>query len=162
MPTATMSWLLAIPLLGLATGLRTMTPIAVLCWFAYLNYLPVHGTWAFWTAHIASVVVFTLFALGEYIGDKLPQTPNRTAPGPLLARLIFGGLLGAIVATAMQGPKFESVLLGILGAALGSFAGYVLRRDLVRKLACKDWLIALPEDIFALACAVLAMHIVTN
>jgi len=37
---AILSWLLAIPLLGVTTGLRAMTPMAVLCWFAYLGYLP--------------------------------------------------------------------------------------------------------------------------
>ena len=49
MVIAMMSWLLAIPLLGAATGLRSLTPMAVLCWFAYLGYLPVGGTWAGWT-----------------------------------------------------------------------------------------------------------------
>jgi len=87
MAIAIMSWLLAIPLLGVATGLRSLTGIAVLCWFAYLGYLPVGGTWASWTASVAAVAVFTVLAIGEYIVDKLPHTPDRTAPGPLLARL---------------------------------------------------------------------------
>jgi uncharacterized membrane protein len=157
-----LSWLLAIPLLGFTTGLRTMTPMAVLCWFACLGYLPVDGTWAFWTAHVASVAVFTLLALGEYVGDKLPQTPNRTATVPLLARLAFGGLIGAIAATAMTGPGVEGVLLGVVGAALGSFAGFMLRREVVKQLGCPDWAVAVVEDAFAIFCAVLAMHVVTN
>ena len=77
-----MSWILAIPLLGIATGMRSMTPMAVLCWFAYLKYLPVQGTWASWTGHLVTVIIFTLCALGEFVGDKLPGTPSRTAPGP--------------------------------------------------------------------------------
>ena len=77
------AWMIAIPLLGVATGARSMTPIAVVCWFAHLGLLPVDHTWAFWTANLASVIVFTALALGEYIGDKLPKTPNRIAPGPL-------------------------------------------------------------------------------
>src|SRR6185312_11380030 len=52
MAIAMMSWLLAIPLLGFTTGLRSLTPMAVLCWYAYLEYLPVSGTWAEWTGRL--------------------------------------------------------------------------------------------------------------
>jgi uncharacterized membrane protein len=156
------SWMLAIPLLGLTTGLRAMTPIAVLCWFAYLGYLPVQGTWASWTAHLAVAIVFTLCALGEIVNDKLARTGNRTAPGPLTARMVFGGLVGSIAATAMRGPGLEGVLLGVVGATLGAFAGFMIRRDLVERLGCADWLVAVAEDLFTVFCAVFAMHVVTN
>src|ERR1039458_6047953 len=46
MAVAMMSLLIAIPLLGLTTGLRSMTPMALICWYAVLGYLPVDGTWA--------------------------------------------------------------------------------------------------------------------
>ena len=123
MAVAMLSWMLAVPLLGLATGLRSMTPIAVVCWFSYLGYLPLDGTWAAWTARIASVAVFTMLAIGEWVADKLPWIPDRIAPGPLLARLVFGGLVGSIAATAMNGPGVEGVLLGVVGAALGHSEG---------------------------------------
>jgi uncharacterized membrane protein len=155
------SWMLAIPLLGLTTGLRSMTPMAVACWFAYLGHLPVRGTPAFWIAHPVSVGVFTLFALGEFVGDKLPQTPNRTAPFPLAARLIFGGLIGSIAATAMRGPGLEGALLGVAGAPLGAFAGFMVRRDLAEKVG-SDWPVAVAEDIFAVLCAVFAMHVMAS
>src|ERR1700722_18646143 len=157
-----LSWMLAVPLLGLATGLRTMTPMAVLCWFAYLGYLPVQGTWASWTARLTAAIVFSVFALGEYIGDKLPQTPNRIAPPLLLGRLAFGGFIGAITATAMTGPGIEGVLLGVVGAVLGTFAGFMVRRELVRRLGCADWPVALAEDLIAVASAFFAMHVITN
>jgi uncharacterized membrane protein len=161
MAIAMISWMLAVPLLGLATGLRTMTPMAVACWFAYLGHLPVQGTWAFWIERPVSVGLFTVFALGEYVGDKLPQTPNRTAPFPLIARLIFGGMIGSIAATVMRGPKLEGVLLGFVGAALGAFAGFMIRRSLMENLGF-DWPIAAAEDLFAVVCAVFAMHVVAN
>jgi len=162
MAIAIMSWLLAIPLLGVATGLRSLTGIAVLCWFAYLGYLPVGGTWASWTASVAAVAVFTVLAIGEYIVDKLPHTPDRTAPGPLLARLVLGGLAGSISATAMAGPGLEGVLLGVAGAALGAFAGFMIRRDLVASFGCPDWPVAVVEDLLALLCAIFSMHVVTS
>ena len=162
MAIAIMSWLLAIPLLGLTTGLRSMTPMAVLCWFAHLGILPVDGTWAQWTASVPAVAVFTVLAVGEYVGDKLPRTPARTSTVPLLGRLVFGGLVGAIAATAMNGPGLEGVLLGVGGAAVGAFAGLTIRRDLPEKIGCPDWPVAVAEDLFAIFCAGFAMNVVTN
>ncbi len=161
MAIAIIAWMLAVPLLGLATGLRSMTPMAVLCWFAYLGYVPVQGTWASWTAHLVTVAIFTVLALGELVGDKLPRTPSRTAPAPLIVRLVFGGLIGAIAATAMRGPGVEGVLLGVVGAGLGAFAGFMVRRDLVERVG-KDWPVAVAEDFFAIVCAIFAMHVITN
>jgi uncharacterized membrane protein len=162
MAVAMMSWMLAIPLLGVTTGLRSMTPMAVLCWYAHLGYIPVDGTWAAWTGRLATAVIFTVLALGELVADKLPQTPNRTAPGPLLARLALGGLAGSIAATAMNGPGLEGVLLGVLGAALGAFAGVMVRRDLVEKIGCADWMVAVGEDAVTVLAAWFALHVVAS
>lgn len=170
MTMAVLSWVLAIPLLGMITGLRTMTPIAVVCWFAYLGqagsqdqgHLPVEGTWAFWAGKLVTVAIFTAFALGEYIGDKLPQTPNRTAPGPLAARLVFGGLVGAIAATGMHGSVAEGIILGALGALVGAFLGYQARKSLVLWCGRPDWNIAVIEDISAVVISVFAMGIITG
>ena len=162
MAMAVMSWVLAIPMLGVVTGMRTMTPIAVLCWFAYLGHLPVEGTWAFWTAKLVTVVVFTVFAIGEYVGDKLPKTPNRTSPGPLGARLIFGGLVGAIAANGMDGSVLEGILFGVLGALVGAFLGYQVRKHLVQISGRPDWNVAILEDASALLISIYAMGIVTG
>jgi uncharacterized membrane protein len=162
MAIAMMSWMLAIPLLGVATGLRSMTPMAVLCWFAYLGYLPVDGTWASWTARVASVVIFTILAVVELVADKLPRTPNRIAPGPLFVRLVLGAFAGSIAATARDGPGLEGVLLGLIGAALGAFAGFMIRRHVVETVGCPDWPVALAEDLLTLLSSLLAIHIVSS
>jgi len=170
MTMAVLSWVLAIPLLGVMTGLRTMTPIAVLCWFAYLGQagspdqgdLPVGGTWAFWAGKLVTVVIFTLFALGECIGDKLPKTPNRTSPGPLMARILFGGLVGAIAATAMDGSAVEGIILGSLGAFVGAFLGYHCRKHLVEWSGRPDWNFALLEDVSAVLLSIFALGIITG
>jgi uncharacterized membrane protein len=157
-----MTWLIAIPLLGLVTGMRTFTPMAVLCWFAWAGHLSVADTWASWTAKLVTAIIFSVLAFGEYIGDILPKTPNRTSPGPLIARLIFGGLIGAIVAASLNGAGIEGVILGVLGALVGAFGGFLIRREIVMKLGCKDWPVALVEDASAIVCAVLAMGVVTG
>lgn len=162
MAIAMITWLFAIPFLGLATGMRTFTPIAVICWYAYVGYLPVDATWATWTARLTVAIVFTVLAIGELIGDKLPKTPNRIAPMPLLARLIFGGLCGSIAATAISGPGVEGVLLGVLGALLGAFGGFMVRRHLRERLGCPDYMLAVCEDAIAILLAVFAMRVITS
>jgi uncharacterized membrane protein len=162
MAMAIMTWLIAIPLLGVVTGMRSMTAMAVLCWFAYRGDLSLDGTWASWAAKLATVIIFTVLALGEFVADKLPKTPNRTAIGPLLARVVIGGLIGAIVATGLNGSEFEGVILGVGGALIGTFGGFLVRREIVLRLGCKDWPVALVEDASAILCAVLAMGVVTG
>lgn len=162
MSVAMISWLLALPLFGVATGMRTFTPISVLCWSAWLGYLPVEDTWAGWSARLIVAILFTLLALGEYVGDKLPRTPNRTAPGPLLARIVFAAVGGSICAAVMHRPVIESILLAVCGAVAGAFAGFILRRDIVRKLGCPDWPIAVVEDISAILAALFALHVITG
>lgn len=162
MAIAVMSWMFAIPLLGLCTGFRTMTPIALICWYAHLGYLPVQGTWAFWAAKPLTVALFTLLAIGEYIGDKLPKTPARTAPFPLVSRLGFGGLVGALVATGLNGSIVEGIVLGTLGAALGSFGGYHVRHHLVHRTGWPDLRVALIEDGLTLVLSFFALGIVSG
>ena len=157
-----MTWLIAIPLLGLVTGLRSMTAMAVLCWFAYRGDLPLDGTWASWAAKLTTAIIFTVLAVGELVADKLPKTPNRTAPGPLLVRVVVGGLVGAIVAAGLNGSEFEGVILGVGGALIGTFGGFLVRREVVSRMSCRDWPVALVEDASAILCAVLAMGVVTG
>lgn len=162
MAMAILTWLIAIPLLGVVTGMRSMTALAVLCWFAYCGDLPLDGTWASWAAKLATAILFTVLALGEFVVDKLPKTPNRTALGPLLARVVIGGLVGAIVAAGLSGSGVEAVILGVGGALIGTFGGFLVRREIVLRLGGKDWPVALVEDVSAVLCAVLAMGVVTG
>jgi uncharacterized membrane protein len=157
-----MAWMLAIPLLGVTTGLRSMTPMAVLCWFAHLGYLPVDGTWAAWTGWLWVAIAWTVLALAELAADKMSWIPDRISKGPLLWRLLLGGLAGAIAATAMVGPGIEGVLLALIGTLLGAFGGYMVRREAVEKLGVKDWHFALAEDAFAIAAAGFALHVITG
>ena len=118
-----MDWIL---LLGFVTGLRTMTGIAAVCWGAWALWLPQHG-WALWSSYLVSAIIFSVLAVGEYIGDTLPKTPSRKAPGPAVARLVFGGLVGALGATAIAEPLAGGILAGLLGAAVGTWGGYAAR-----------------------------------
>jgi uncharacterized membrane protein len=100
-----------------------------------------------------TVAVLTLLAAGEYVGDLLPKTPRRTEPGPLIARMISGGLSGACLFVAGNQSLLIGILLGAVGAVMGAFAGYEVRKRLVSSLKVKDAVIAIPEDLIAICLA---------
>ena len=156
-----LAWLVAIPLLGLATGLRSMTWIAIVCWFAYRGDLSLVDTWGGWTGHLVTVAIFALLAVAELICDKLPWIPNRTAPGPLTVRLLLGGLVGALAATGLDGSVCEGILLGVIGVLLGAFGGYQMRKELVQRQGWEDWHVAVVEDFIAVVGSILAMGFIT-
>jgi uncharacterized membrane protein len=162
MAIAFLAWVVAIPLLGGLTGLRTMTPMAILCWFAWMGHLDVEGTWAFWSAMHITAIIFSVLAVGELIGDKLPMTPSRVSAFPLIARIGFGALVGAIAATGLQGQVIEGVLLGSISAIAGAFLGFHLRQTLVKDWGLPDLGVALVEDGLAIGLAVIAMGIITG
>lgn len=139
--------------IGFAAGLRSLTPPAVVAWAAHLGWLNLsNSTLAFMGSTIA-VVVFSLLAVFELIGDLLPQTPKRTAPVPLGARILMGGLTGACLSAASNQSLIIGAILGGVGAVIGAFAGYEIRRKLVAALNVKDLFIALFEDLVTIALA---------
>jgi uncharacterized membrane protein len=142
--------------LGISTGMRTLTATAVLCWFAWLGLLPQHG-WTFWVGNLISVIVFTLMALGEYVGDTRPSTPSRTTLPLVAARLFFGALAGTLSARAIQEPVAGGVLFGVVGALIGTYGGHRLRMAGARWLG-RDLPVALSESALALVLAVLAAY----
>ncbi len=163
MAQAALSWLFAIPMLGFVTGLRSMTPMAVLCWFAYAKQFDeVQGTWAQWTSKLPVAIVFTTLAVAELVADKLPKTPNRTSPGPLGVRLFLGGLIGAIAAIGVEGSSLEGGFLGVLGALAGAFCGYHIRREAVDRFQYEDWQLAVGEDALTIGLAIFCLGIVIS
>lgn len=152
---------LAPTLLGVSTGLRSFTPLAAAAWFAQSGKLPVKGTWAEWLAHPAVVGLLTAAAVGEYVGDKLPNTPNRTAPLGLIGRLTLGGLVGAIVATAYKRPLAGGMGLGALGAAAGTYGGFYLRKGLTEGAGLNDIPVAISGDAASVALAIRALRRLT-
>ena len=81
-------------LLGFVDGLRSLTAPAIVCWAAHLGWLHFAGTKFAFVDHSSTLTVFTLLALIELVVDKLPNTPARTAPVGLIARIVLGGASG--------------------------------------------------------------------
>ncbi len=94
--------------------------------------------------------VLKLMALGELVGDKLPKTPNRTAPLPLGGRAASGGLCGAAVFLAEGEPAAIGAAIGAAAAVASAFLTFILRRDLVKAANISDAPVALAEDALML------------
>ena len=82
--------------------------------------------------------------------DKLPNTPNRTAPQGLIVRLVTGGFTGAFVSLGGGRSAFVGAGLGLLGGIVGCFGGYQVRARLVKSLRLPDFYVALFEDLVAI------------
>ncbi len=139
-------------LIGVVAGLRSLTAPAVVAWAAcpaVLGWIDLHGTWASWMANIITVIVFSVLAVGELVNDKLPKTPPRTAPPIFAARIVMGGLAGAVLG-AWPHWTFTALGAGVIGAVLGTLGGYQARKRLVAVTGGKDLPIALLEDAVAI------------
>jgi uncharacterized membrane protein len=137
-------------LIGVVSGLRSVTAPAVVAWGAHLSWLNLRNTALSFMASTAAVVIFTLLALFELIADKLPSTPSRTEPVGLIARVLLGGLSGAGVAESGAQSPVVGAVLGAVGGVAGAFAGYEARTRLVKALKVPDFVIALLEDAVAI------------
>lgn len=146
-----MTLLLLCFLLGCLTGLRSLTPLAAVCWAAHLGWLHFAGTRLVFLDRPLTLLVLTLLALAELIADKVPNTPARTAPVGLIARIVFGCLGGVALATSTGGNLLGAAIVGIAGALVGTFAGYRIRHDLVLRAHLPDFVVAIAEDAIAVA-----------
>jgi len=139
--------------IGFVAGLRAMTAPALVSLGAHLGWLSLRDTPLAFMGSKVAVAIFSLGAIGEYINDKLPKTPSRTALMPLIARVVTGGLSGACICAASAQSLMLGAILGAIGALAGAFGGYQARTKLVSALKVKDIFVALPEDLVAIALA---------
>lgn len=135
-------------LIGVVAGLRALTPPAVVAWGAKLGWLPLAGTWAEWTGHWITVTVLTILLVVELITDQLPSTPSRTVPSQFGARLLTGAFAGAVIGAGWH-HTFIGMGAGMVGAVLGTMAGFHGRRILVARNGGRDLPVALAEDVLA-------------
>jgi uncharacterized membrane protein len=137
-------------IIGFFAGLRSLTAPAVTAWAVYLGWLRLERPLAL-IGSLPSVAIFTLLAAVELIADKLPQTPDRTEPPGLTARVLMGGLTGACVAAGAAQGVFLGSVLGVSGGIVGCFAGQHARTSLGKVLGARDIYVALFEDLVAIA-----------
>ena len=138
-------------LLGFVDGLRSLTAPAIVCWAAHLGWLHFAGTKFAFVDHSSTLIVFTLLAVIELVVDKLPNTPARTAPVGLIARIVLGGASGLALAAGAGISVSLAGLIAAAGAIAGAFAGYHFRRALVFRRHLPDLVAAIAEDAITIA-----------
>lgn len=144
---------------GLATGGRSMTPLALLALTAPAgsDRLPDRVFAVPWVRGFLG-----LLAVGELVGDKLPVTPSRTMPVVFATRLLTAAGCGVVIArrqTVDSGDPREplpqpppasgvaaAVVTAVGGAALSSVAG-TRWRGLASRRFGQDWVGAVLEDL---------------
>jgi uncharacterized membrane protein len=97
-----------------------------------------------------------LAAAGELVGDKLPVTPARTGPAPLLGRIGAGALAGAAVAAARRQSPILPAVVSAVSAAVSSFAMMEARRRVGDEFDLPDPAVAVVEDALAVGISVAA------
>ena len=139
--------------LGFASGLRALTPAAVVAWAAHFGWINLSNTPLAFMGSIVAAVICLLLAVFELVTDLLPSTGKRTAPVQLIARILMGGLCGACVCAAASQSILIGAILGGIAAIIGAFAGYHVRRSLVASLNIKDVFVAVTEDLVTIGLA---------
>ena len=144
-------------IIGLVTGLRSMTGPALVAWAAHSGWLNLAGSPLAFIGSTAAVAILTLGALGEFVADKLPRTPARTSAFPLIFRVVAGGFAGACIAVAGGGSMVGGAMAGAIGAVAGAFGGYSIRAALVKAFGVRDLMVAIPEDLIAIGAGLFAV-----
>ena len=142
------------PVMGFATlaGMRSMSAPAFLT--HYLSRQPHAGLNGSSLRFLQKPITATLFKVlvaGEMVADKLPTTPDRTAPPVLLGRLLSGALVGAAWYKSRHGSAVSGGLLGGLAAVTATFASYALRMGISKQAGASVALVGVAEDALVLA-----------
>lgn len=142
------------PVMGFAAlaGMRSMSAPAFLT--HYLSRQPHAGLAGSSLRFLQKPITATLFKVlvaGEMVADKLPATPDRTAPSGLLGRLLAGALVGAAWYKSRHGSAVSGGLLGGLAAVTATFASYGLRMGISKQAGVSVALVGVGEDALVLA-----------
>lgn len=150
-PVMTVYGVLHAFLLGGVCGLRSMVGPAVVSWAAYLRWIDLSNTLFAFLGYAFTPYIVSLLAIGELINDKLPTTPSRKAPPAFIARVVFGTLCGYALALGIGQNAAIGAVLGCVGAVAGTLGGYEARTRLGSSSKLPDIVIALCEDVIAIA-----------
>ena len=136
--------------LGAISGLRSASGPAFVSRAAGSGDMDLSGTpLAFLGSPLLSKAL-VVAALGEFVGDKLPSTPSRTALPTLLVRAASGGVVGAAAFASEHRSATMGAVLGSSAAVAAAFAGEGLRVLVVGKTGLPDPVVAVAEDTVVL------------
>ena len=142
-------------LVGVAAGLRSMTPLGILA--VERNDASITGDWQDWPV-LSSPTGRTLLqvsTVGEMVVDKMPFVLPRTDPRSLWARLVTGAIAGMAIGTLRKDPgaRLAGATAGLAGSLAGAYGGYAYRTGVTRATGLPDLPVALVEDVAAVLIA---------
>ena len=143
-------------IIGIAAGLRAVTPLAAISIGAWLGWIDLSATWAGFLGNIIAVIILVVVAGLELVGDQLPKTPSRKETGPFIARVVSGALAGMLLGLP-SGDWIVGLVLGAVGGVIGTLGGYEARRWLAGQLK-RDLPAALIEDTVAIIVALAVVY----
>lgn len=91
-------------------------------------------------------MVLKVLAAGEFIGDKLPLTPDRVEPLSVLFRCVSGSIVVAGIFKASGKRVLNGVMLGGLTAVCSTFGSFYLRKVIAKNITINDPFIGVVED----------------
>ena len=140
-------------LMGIIAGLRNMVAAAAISWAAHLGFLDLSQTWLAFLGHAWTPWIFTLLALGEFVGDQLPSTPSRTVPLQFGTRIVIGLVAGVAIGLDSGVPVLGGIAW-VLGAVVGTLGGSAVRTRMA-ELFGSDRPAGFLEDAIAVVLALL-------
>jgi uncharacterized membrane protein len=132
--------------LGAISGLRSLSGPAFVSLAASRGKLDLGGTPLAFLGSSRLAKVLVVMELGELVGDKLPMTPSRTSPPPLIGRAVTGAVVGAAVFVSEGRRAATGAALGSSAAIVAAFLGERLRALAVEKTGFPDPVVALAGD----------------
>jgi len=141
-------------LLGVVAGLRAMTVPAAVSWAARLGALDLSASRLAFLGNGWVPWLLTVLACAELVTDQLPATPSRTVPVQFGARLVIGGLAGAVICLHAGGAF--GAIMGMVGAVIGTLGGHAARARLAERFG-RDRPAAFVEDAVAIGAAAVLM-----
>lgn len=141
--------------LGIIAGMRTFYAPAV---FSHLYRMRpakslAQSPLAFMQSTLTSKV-FKVLAAGELVGDKLPNTPNRTAIPGVAGRVLSGALVGASVYKASGRKLVTGALIGGVAAVASTYGCFFLRKAIVKSTRISDPYIGSAEDALVIGAGI--------
>jgi uncharacterized membrane protein len=141
--------------IGIFSGFRAFTPLALICWFTVLGKLPTFPGWMAFAGSWISVALLTAAALFELVADKRPTTPSRLQQPAISFRMALGALCGSLLAQSDGFSTLFGAMIGCAGAFSGAYLGYYTRKRTEIRFHLRDFPVALIEDAITIGGAAL-------
>lgn len=139
--------------LGAVAGMRSMVAISLLSgYLAKTDPKTREGTPLALLETPTANTALKLAVVGEMLADKIPFAPARTAVLPLLWRVVWGALLGAVTTSGRRRSEaLPGALVGGGAALFTSYFVYLLRVRAAERLHIPDTVLGMAEDAAVLA-----------